>query len=113
MPSGDPRKQERPDGRTPPDPAEAMVEAFPPTLSLAVTGVGAEVVPFPFVGGKAVDIQLSAGPFSVHGHVHPDVIDSVCEVLQQAKMKAQTSLSIGTMQEAEALAKAQGNGNGS
>lgn len=111
MTSGDPRKQPRPDGA---DPVEQMTEAFPPVLSCVATTVGAVVVPFPFIGEKAVDLQIGSGKLTMHVHIHPDVVDAVCEELQAAKANAQSRVQVADLSamKREALAHEVQNGNG-
>lgn len=115
MPSGDPRKQPRPDGvRHPPDAVTLVTEHFPPSLSGVMTQIGHQVVPFPaFVGGKAVDLQVDCGPLSLHLHIDPAAIEDVIEELRQAKMRVDTDLRPATMAEvAKAGSHVAGDRNG-
>lgn len=110
MTSGDPRKQEHPDERhsSLPDPVQQMIAAFPPSTSLVTTEIRAEAVPFPFVGGKAIDLTLVSGPYSVHAHFHPTDADAICDAIQQAKAEAVTDIVKATMDD---VAKVNGNGH--
>lgn len=105
MASGDPRKQQRPDGREAPDPAQQMVEAFPPAVSCVATSVACEVVEFPFIGGKAIDLQISSGPMQLHIHFHPEVADAICEEIQAAAANAKSKLQAADLLSLERLAK--------
>lgn len=112
MPSGDPRKQPRPEAvPRPVDPAAQITAAFPPTFSGVMTQMGAEVVPFPaFVGGRAIDIQVACGPLQLHLHLDPSAVESVIDELRQAKMKADTGIAPASMADVAGVAKANGNG---
>lgn len=111
MPSGDPRKQPRPDGRDEQQLIDQMTQTFPPSLSGVVTEVAATVVPFSFVGGKAIDLQVSCGPLDIHLHFHPEHAEAIIDELRAAKIKADTGLQAASMTDvAQAAMKANGNG---
>jgi len=113
MPSGDPRKQPRPEGVPANDPVALITQAFPPTLSGVVTQLGHAVVPFPaFVGGKAVDLQVACGPLTLHLHVDPAAIEDVIEELRQAKMRVDTQIEPASMEDVARAAHVLGNRNG-
>lgn len=103
--SGDPRKQDRPDGR---DATVETTKAFPPSLSGVITEFGAEVIPFPIPGGSAIQIQPKLGPMTLHLVLDPAYADQVCTLIQEAKAEAQSGLRPATIGEVNALA----NGNG-
>ena len=91
--SGNPEKQQRPDGR---DQSDEVVKAFPPAFSCVVTAVETSVVPFAFPGGKGIDLCLHSGPLKLHCHFPPQTAEVVIEAIQQAKMKAETGLEIAS-----------------
>lgn len=68
---------------------DEVMQAFPPEVSVVVTEVEARVVPFKFVGGKAVDLTLLSGPLRIHAHFPPDagqaIIDAIAEKIREAK----------------------------
>lgn len=93
--SGDPRKQPRPDSE--PNPhveTDQVTKAFPPNLSAIVTAVSAQVVPFMFPGGKAIDLTVYSGDMELHLHFTPETAEVVIDTIRQAKIKADTGLEI-------------------
>lgn len=102
--SGDPRKQERPDGR---EPGTEVTAQFPPSMSGVITEFGASVVPFPFKGNNALRLEAKCGPLVCHLLLEPEFADKVCELIQEAKLEATSDLRPATVAELKALA---GNG---
>ena len=106
MTSGDPRKQQRPDGN---DQTVEVTKALPPSLSMVMTEVEASVVQFPaFPGHVAVDFCAKSGDLQVHMHIPPQAVEVVIDALRQAKMKAETGIQAVGADALEALK----NGNG-
>ena len=106
MPSGDPRKQSRPNGvPEPPSGEELITKHFPPSFSGVMTQIGAQVVPFPaFVGGKAIELQMDCGPLQLHLHVDPASAEVVIEEIRKAKMTADLKVQPASMDEVARVA---------
>lgn len=108
--SGDPSKQERPDGQPSEDAqarvVDAMTTAMPPTVTGLITSFGAEVVPLPlFPGGKALELQLICGSLVGRFRVDPEFADLICEEIQQAAAKARSGLSVAVPEDVRSVAR--------
>lgn len=99
--SGDPRKQERPDGREDPAAervAHELTRAAPPTLTGMVTAFGAEAMPSRiFAGGKALELQIHCGPMVSRFRVDPAFADTLCDAIREAAREARSGLEPATM----------------
>lgn len=100
--SGDPRKQERPDGREP-DSTSEVTATFPPTVTGVVTEIEGRVVPFHFVGGKAIRLTFNCGPMKVHMHIPPQAAQTVIDAIDDTRRQALTDLRPADWGEIEAL----------
>lgn len=103
--SGDPRKQPRPDGANSTD---EVTETFPPTVTGVVTEIEGTVVPFHFVGGKAIRLTFKCGPMNVHMHIPPQAAQTVIDTIDDVRRHALTDVRPADWGEVQALA----NGNG-
>ena len=101
--SGHPAKQPRPDGKTPTD---QVTGAFPPSLSGVITEFGTSVVPFPFVGGKGIQLEASCGPLKVHLVLEPQFAETVCDAIMGAKANAESKVTPATMMDLQGIGKA-------
>ena len=95
--SGDPRKQERPDGRLSDQAldraSEELTRAVPPTITGMITAFGAEAVPSRvFRGQKALELQLPCGLLIGKFRVAPDFADTLCEAIRDAAREARSGL---------------------
>lgn len=103
MTSGNPAKQAAKDRAVP---ADQVTQAFPPSLSGVITEFGTSAVPFPFVGGKGIQLEVSCGPLKLHLILEPTFADTVCEAIQDGKVNAESKLTPATMAELAAMGKA-------
>lgn len=115
--SGNPAKQPRPDGQ----PSEAeqaetvarlaseITTAFPPAVSGVVTMFEAKVVPFAFIGGKALDLTFKCGPLECHLHFDPEFAEQICSEIMDAARKARSNVQAASMADVANVAR-QANG---
>lgn len=98
--SGDPRKQDRPDGR---EPGAEVTKQYPPSVTGVITEFGVTVIPFPFRGSKGLRLEANCGPLQLHLMLEPAFADTVCEAIQTAASEARSDLRVAGISDIKAL----------